>query len=182
MLWKVTVKPTGCPLDVTRVAKALRLDPPGALTDPLTGMIGAAVRYAENAMGVSLLTRTMQATYFDPTEPVYLPRGPVQAILSATYSPANTPLDPSRYQVQAAGNVEYLSMVGSWTWQQPLVVTYTAGYGSASDIPDDITWAMTAHVAHLYNQRESASLDTFKEVPQNLADFYRLHSRHCAAT
>jgi len=181
MLWKVIVKPEGSTLNSFEVAAALRLDPPGD-SQPLNRMIDAAARYAENAMGCSLLTRTIQATYYDPAEPVYLPRGPVQAILSVTHTPANTPIAPAQYQLQAAGNVESLAMVGSWTWQQPLVVTYTAGYGSQADIPADITWAMIAHVAHLYNQRESVSLENFRDVPQSLADFYRLNSRHGYAT
>lgn len=167
-----------------------------ALTDEQTYILdlqAAAVEFAEEAMGSSLLNRPITATYYDRSLPFFfgfsngrdfydddlsklrLPRGPIVSITSVT--DANGTIDPAGYALEAVGTRDQLRMkVG---WKPPLTVVYVAGYGStAAAVPADIRHAIRAHFSSLYEQRESVSERTVLPVPQSLADFYRQKSRN----
>jgi uncharacterized phiE125 gp8 family phage protein len=173
-----------------QLAYALRIDSDLSGTtdeqDYLTDLQNAAVEYAEQAMGTSLLTRTITTTYYGyhrsvysalvyPTgcHKLYLPRGPIISISSVT--DANGAI--SNYQVSGAGTTDLIEIKQQWVG--PLVIVYQAGYGDdASTIPADIRQAIRTHVATLYENRESISDKPMTEVPQSLKDFYQLKARY----
>jgi len=137
-------------------------------------LIAAAVEYAETAMGCSLITRTITAI-FNANEPLYLVRGPVQAVSSVQQTVNNTPITGTTPEGHGTAD---LLVIPSNAWQAPLTVAYTAGYGNnPTDVPADIRLAIRQHVATLYENRETVADKQWIPVPHTLADFYRLKAR-----
>jgi hypothetical protein len=85
MKWTQT-NPTDQPLTYAQCKAFLRLDD-DAEEELVTDLIAVATRYAENAMGRSLMRRTITATFYayaTPLDLTFLPRGPVIALNSVT--------------------------------------------------------------------------------------------------
>ena len=184
---------------VAELAYHLRLDADLASnTDEqayLTDLQAAAVEFAETAMGTSLITRAITATYY-PQSSGYtwgeqpwigsfwerfrlkLPRGPVISITSVT--DANGAIDDSKYDLEGAGVSDLLRL--SVGYAVPLTVVYDAGYGDqGTSVPADIRHAIRQHVSTLYEQRESVSEKTTSIVPHSLELFYARKSRNLQA-
>jgi len=54
-------------------------------------------------------------------------------------------------------------------------VAYTAGYGAAADVPDDVKFAIMAMVAHWFSQAEGASASQTFAVPLHLEMLLNAH-------
>lgn len=176
MNWRVIQPPTGALLNPESVMKHLRVDDYDSYSYIGT-IIEAASAHAEELMECSLLTRTIQATFY-AHDRMYLPRGPVQNIVSVTVN--GTVQDPATYSVECFGHSDLLRYNNST--HQPfaapttLVCTYLAGYGSSKDIPADILQTIRCHVGLLYENRELASERTMTPVPF-ISEFYKLRGR-----
>lgn len=176
-----------------QLAYALAIDSDiAALADEiayLNDLQAAAVEFAETMMNTSLLTRTVTTTYYGPSAPttfgfrygwnylaerLYLPRGPILSLTMIT--DANGTIDSSRYQLQGAGNADFLTMLTGY--MAPLTIVYEAGYGSEpANVPGDIKQAIRTHIALLHERKESATDRTITAVPHSLEAFYRSKSR-----
>jgi uncharacterized phiE125 gp8 family phage protein len=159
----------------------------------LTDLQNAAVEYAETAMGTSLITRMITATYWSRTPGTYypnyadqwhlfhLPRGPIQYVISV--SDANGYIEPSNYTLEGNGNTDLLQITTNYV--SPITVVYDAGYTTTdeygspiiSDIPADIRHIIRTHVATLYAERQSARDRSFSIVPHSLEAFYQRKAR-----
>lgn len=176
MKWQVIQPPTDLLLSVDDVMVQLRT----ATSDEapyLQTLIAAATAHAEELMECSLLTRTIQATYY-AHDRMYLPRGPVQSIVNVTVNGAVQ--NPGTYSVEGFGHNDLLRYNNST--HQPfaapitLVCTYVTGYGDASDVPADILQVIRCHIGMLYENRELVAERTITPVPF-ISEFYKLRGR-----
>jgi uncharacterized phiE125 gp8 family phage protein len=134
-------------------------------------LTAAAAEYAEEALGASLITRTITAEFYEG-EKLFLPRGPVMTVTSVTDAGGRA----VGWRLERYGRSDLLVTTAAYT--TPLTVVYTAGYGSGiTNVPADIRHAIRTHVATLYENRESVSDKAKMPVPHSLADFYRMKSR-----
>lgn len=146
-------------------------------TPYIESLIAAATSHAEEIMECSLLTRTIEAIFF-AGERMFLPRGPVQEILSVSVD--GKVQDPSTYTIESYGNNDLLrfnnSTVQPFAAPTTLICTYKAGFGGPNDVPPDVIQVIRCHVGLMYEQREMATDRTITPVPF-IADFYRLRGR-----
>lgn len=190
MKCEVLIPPATLPIDYTSEVKPhLRLFDDSQQAYVLICMADA-VDFFETETDCALTSRTYQATYYstDPgfhhhhnsfwnagyygmTTPHHhrqklnLPYGPVNVIDSVTAD--GVVLDPSTYDLRAAGNTDYLYLHGcSFTnLKTPIVIQYEAGfateldeYGSESiGLPKDIRRALLYMVSNFFEQREPTS-------------------------
>lgn len=91
---------------------------------------------------------------------VELPKGPVQSITSVTtYAIDNSAsaFDSSNYHVDSAGARLVLNYGAIWPANLRHIggceITYVAGYGNSSAVPQPIKTGMLIHVASVYEQR-----------------------------
>ncbi len=162
-------------IDASSIRTHLRIDD-DSQDAYLTTLIVAATAHAEQAMGASLLTRNVSAS-FSAGETLYLPRGPISSVSSVSLGA--TPLPSGAYGIDRYGNTEVLRYQGGNTAPAPVTVQYVAGYGpTLDDVPADIVQVIKCYVGLLYEQRETATDRTVTPVPF-IEDFLRLHSREC---
>lgn len=91
---------------------------------------------------------------------IELPKGPIQSITAVTTYDLNdtaTTYSSSNYHIDAAGERLVLNYGAIWPANlRPVAateITYVAGYGDASAVPQPIKTGMMIHVASLYEQR-----------------------------
>lgn len=148
----------------------------------VTALISAARMAAEEYLRRSLVTQTWKLTldlccardvWWDgviegPISALHgglpnslpLPKGPAQSITSVvTYDLSNaaTTYGASNYRVDASGDRLVLNYGAIWPSnmrpQSAIEITYVAGYGAPSSVPQPIKSGMLIHVASLYEQR-----------------------------
>lgn len=152
--------------------------------DLVMDYVDAATACAERALGTSLLTRTITATFYGymPTmqwydyrtgNKLYLPYGPVSSVTSITDANGTAVTD---YSLERYGHSDCVVVHQGYT--APLTVVYVAGYGSdPTNVPADIRMAIRTHAATLWQSRESITDVEMVPVPHNLEMFYRLNKR-----
>jgi uncharacterized phiE125 gp8 family phage protein len=178
-----------------QLAYHLRLDPDVAQQASeqafITDLQATAVEYAETAMGCSLLTRAVTATFYGPNAPtnfgylyghnwqhrLRLPRGPILSGITSV-TDANGTIDSSKYHLEGEGSTDLLRITIGYV--APVTVVYTAGYGNtASSVPADIRQALRMHIGTLYENRESIGVGKSADaIPHSLQDFYRIKARN----
>lgn len=131
--------------------------------DYIGNLIAAAREWGETYQGQSWITRTNEY-YIDqwPQSPLKLPRGPVQEIVSVTYTTSDgteKTLDAETYRRDPAGR---FCLVAGKTWPSDrlrngfaIKITYKAGYGDTADaVPKRCRQAVLLMIGHWYENRE----------------------------
>ena len=133
----------------------------------IAGLVEAATAMVEGpaGIGVALVTQTWRLDLdgYLPL-PLELPLGPVQAVTGITYIDTDgdtQTLDPALYDVFTGSRPARIDK--AFGAALPAVrrqlsaaqVTFTAGFGSAADIPADLQCAMLLMVGHLYHNRQA---------------------------
>jgi len=177
----VTTAPTGETLTESEIRNYLRVDDANELAT-LQMLRKAARRFFENYTGRSVLTQVL-TLFIDGTnsvnDPVYegiynkpdidfyknyivLPSPPVQSVAHVkTYDDDDTATTfaSSKYYLDSVRDPARVILRTGETWPTALRVAnsieirYTAGYGAASAVPDDIKVGMLMHIAYMYDQR-----------------------------
>lgn len=126
--------------------------------------ITAARRWVEARIGRKLVTQTLIATY-DQREfvlPLTLPYGPVQSISSVqVFDDEDDAWDAvaSTAYYQAGDLLVEAEDTAATTWptadrtRDSFRVTYVAGYGAASAVPDEVKQALLLIVAAMFEDR-----------------------------
>lgn len=113
-----------------------------------------------------------QGWYYN--NPIWLPRADVIAISSITYVDANgstQTLASNQYQLTTGHPAKVVPAYGtSWptTRYQPdaVSITFTAGYGAATAVPENVKLAIKHLVSHWYNNRSKVEVGTISsEIP-----------------
>lgn len=181
-----TVEPASEPITIDEATAQMRLE----ISDDdvlINGLIVAARNYVEEYLQRALITQTWRLTLDDwYVWEIRLPRPPLLAISSITYLDTGgtvQTLSSSIYRVSTDSQPGVVVPEWGEVWPpirnqvDAIKITYTAGYGDASDVPQAIKHAMLMLVAHWYENREAVSQNAGQEVPlavQNLLNPYRL--------
>lgn len=169
----LTSAPATEPLTAEEARKHCRIED-AAEDTYVESLIEAARRYCENFTNRAFITQTWKL-YLDsfPLE-IELRRCPVISISSITYVASDgttTTLATSVYQLLAGTEPGIVTLKYNQTWPsirgdvQGIVVTFTAGYGAASAVPDTIKHAMKLLIGHWYRNREAVLTgETSKDI------------------
>ena len=176
------------PLTVDEVAAHLRMTEAGRLADLdyIVSLINAARVLAEKLTARALITQTWQLKLDDwQTNKIVLPRLDVQSITSIQYVDANgatQPLASNQYTNTGLGNRIVIPSYGV-TWPSlrqhvdVVTITFVAGYGAASAVPQPIKRWMLLHISNLFENREAliigapGSKNTYSEL---MLDLYKV--------
>lgn len=163
-MWSLEIKtpPASEPVSVLEAKKHLRVEHTNDDTYIET-LIKAAREYGESYQNRSWITRTYVLHLNAwPDKALRLPYGPVQSIISITYTIDGGEIysvDPGIYKLSADW---YLDLRNGETWPAvpsyadlEVAIEYVAGYGdAAADIPARFRQAVLLLVGHWYENRE----------------------------
>jgi uncharacterized phiE125 gp8 family phage protein len=138
----------------------------------ITMLIKAMTWRIEDKAEIALSTQSITAEWAVAQSYVTLPRPPFVSVSGIAYfNDANVevPITASGYYVEGLtiATIRFKQTVG-----KRLRVTYTAGYGSATDIPDDLKQYILQLVFQEYNQRGSVTDDMIQTVAENFKSFF----------
>lgn len=166
---------SGRPVSVDEARSWLRLS--HQADDAEVGaLIDAAVELVRQEYGRQLLTATwrMSLERF-PCWDFRLPVGPARAVTSIQYVDTNgetQTLDSARYVVDTTADPAVVQPVWAGYWpvtrcqRQAVLVTFTAGYGTAADVPESVKTAIKLAVAWWYERRGDERETAGTELPK----------------
>lgn len=154
--------------------------------DLITSFIASARSEAETRTGRALITQTwtLYLDHFPESGEIDLPRPPLQSVTSVQYIDTDgvlTTLATSEYTVDTSGELGRVHLAYDKSWPDVRIernavrVEYVAGYGAASDVPEDIRSWCRLRVGDLYAHREGSVTGTVvarHPFADNLLDAY----------
>lgn len=164
------------PVSLDEAKIHLRLD--SAFTDDdqyINTLLLAATKWAEDFQ---------QRTYVSRSHTMYLDQW--QTVIRPTYSPlistgltikyidtggTEQTLDAAYYRIDANTQPGRITEAYGYSWPSiryvtnAITITYSAGYGTAAAVPDDVKVAIKMIVGHLYEHREIVSEVKLDMVP-----------------
>lgn len=171
MGYQLITAPIAEPLSLAEVKAHLRVDI--ADDDALISLLIIAARqYCEQATARSLVTQqwalVMDGFYSLPGRVLQLEKGPVQSIDSITYvdmagAPQTWPA--TEYAADLTGPLARITPRFGKIWPITLpqigtaTVSFTAGYGAPSAVPEGLKSWMKLRIGTLYKNRESVLVD-----------------------
>ncbi len=172
-----TVAPSVTPVSLAELKSAARIDH-SYEDDFLTDAINAATAHYDGyagALGRALVTQTWTQTYPGLWRRMDLPLAPVQSITSITYYDTagdQQTLTSSLYRLQAGDGWPYVEQdadaeyPATDTRDAAVTITFVAGYGDASDVPDPIRQAIKILAVHLNGPgRDAVAFGGVSTVP-----------------
>jgi|TARA_R100000084_G_scaffold109442_1_gene76894 uncharacterized phiE125 gp8 family phage protein len=174
--FKVTTAPASEPISTAEAKTQLRID--GSSEDTLIGnYITVARQTLEILMRRAFITQTITLKYDKFPSRIRLPRPPAISVTSIQYVDTNGATQTwsaSDYTVDS--QIEPASIVPAYDKDYPdtrdipnaVTVTYTAGYGAASDVPENIKLAIRLLVGHYYENREATTIKKLSDLPLGL--------------
>jgi len=168
-----TVANATCDFAVSIARQALTTDE----NDLLDSLIISARQWAEEFTRRAFTTRTCTLRLDRFPAEIILPRPPLSSVTSITYVDVNgdsQTLDSSAYQVVTYEEPARIVTAYGESWPstrsvpEAVTVTYVAGYGDASAVPDTIKNALKLLVSHWFERREVVAAANLKPVPLNV--------------
>lgn len=146
----------------------------------LGSLVLSATQVIEHETKHALITRqfVLGMDQF-PEDEIVLPRSPLGAVSSITYTDtagALQTLSSSVYLVYQVNAVPRIKRKASQTWPNistegglPISVTFTAGYGAISaNIPQSLRHAVLLQAAHMYENRTAVAPAQMYEIPRTV--------------
>lgn len=176
MTLTVLAPPAGSVLPLAEAKDYLRLGHDGE-DELVADLTDAAVARVEVEAGVALLTRTLRLTLVDWPR-LFAQRGlrlrpaPVSALIEARVASGDGPQDVTSRLRFVAGQLcpRRWSYLPAIPIDGALEVDFTAGFGAAGDVPDDLKLAVKRTLAAAYGARDTA-VGTPDAVEQLLAPY-----------
>jgi len=140
----------------------------------LLRLITAARMHVEQVTWRQLITATYEWRLDRLCGALYVPRPPLQSVVSLEYADAQgnlQTLEPAAYTVDSHSTPGRIVPAAGTSWPatrghiDDVTVTFIAGYGTPEDVPEPLTHAILMLVAYWYEQRESAAGRTMTSVP-----------------
>lgn len=157
-----TVAPANMPVSLTEAKAHLRVDHDDQ-DDLMTAQIKAATAWFDGYSGIlgrALITQTWRQDFAGFAHRLPLPVSPVIAIASVSYYDADNvqqSLDAGVYDLFAAARGTYLTLRSGHVWPatfrrtDAVSITFSAGYGAATDVPEPIRQAILLIVQRLFD-------------------------------
>lgn len=151
----------------------------------LTALIVAARRQAESQTGRALITQSWRETLDSfPVAAIALHNPPLVSVQSVKYidtAGVQQTLDSGAYQVHTTGLVGLVAPAYDTEWPDTreqidaVEIVFTAGYGNAAAVPQEIKQWMLLQIGHWHAHRESAG-ERLEPLPyvDFLLDAYRV--------
>ena len=168
--------PTEEPVTIKNIMDHLRIDSDNEY-NLIDTYIKTARQYCEKWQNRSYITQTWKLVLDDFPDEKYieLPLPPLQSVSSIIYydiGDGSNTLPTSDYFVDISSEPGRVGLNYAKTWpsitlrpRNAVEITYVAGYGGASDVPEHIKHAIKLLVGHLYENREATSFQSFNELP-----------------
>ena len=167
---------TAEPVTLAEAKMHLRVDDDSTSEDALIlALIRAAREWVEDYCRRSLVSRTITLRMDCFPGEILLPRGPVSSVTSVQYVDADgatQTVSASNYQTDLYSVVARILPVLGVVWPQvkngavnSVIVTYVAGYATATELPRSIKAAILLIVGHLFEHREQVNQGGMVEVP-----------------
>ena len=162
----LTLAPVAEPVTLAEVKAHCRID---TLDDDLllSALILAARRLAESITGRALVSQSWKLLRDDfPAAAITLPLPPLQSVASVKYldtAGVQQTLAPSAYTVHVSGVQGLIAPAYGQCWpatrdqHEAVEISFTAGYGAASAVPQEIKQWLLLAIGSYYTQRESLS-------------------------
>lgn len=172
-----TVAPAEEPITTTEAKLHLRVD--GSTEDALIGsLITAARAYCENYQRRAYVTQTWTMTLdgfpMDGRKWIDIPLPPLQSVTSITYldsAGSEQTWASSNYTVGTKTLPGRVALAPNASWPttqagriEAVTITFVAGYGGASAVPDRIKQAIYLLIGHWYANRESVVVGTISSA------------------
>ena len=165
MALKVTVQPATEPVTLAEASLWMRYT--GSLQDNvITALITAARLDVESWANRTLVTTTYEYYTSDLYEEIQIPTSTVNSITSITYIDADGATQTLSSTLYTLDNVSVINTVFRTPDQsypavqiQPnaVKITFPAGYGAASAVPENLKTVIKMRVAELFEHREAGT-------------------------
>ena len=162
-----TVAPANMPVSLAEAKAHLRVDHDDQ-DDLITAQIKAATANLDGWSGIlgrALITQTWRQDFAGFADRLPLPVSPVITIVSISYFDAGNVqqvVDAGLYDLFADARGAYVTLQPgqSWPWvhrrDEAVSITFTAGYGLASDVPEPIRQAILLMVQRLFDGADTS--------------------------
>ena len=174
MDYKVTTAPQTEPVTLVEAKLHLRVDH-SADDDLITSLIVAAREYCEHYQNRAYIEQTITARLDSFSKAMVLPMPPLISVSSVKYYDSagdQQTLSSDLYDVDVTSEPGLVTLGYNDSYptiqaiHHSIEIIYKAGYGSAaSSVPETIKAAMKLLIGHLYENRQTVSAITLKEVP-----------------
>jgi uncharacterized phiE125 gp8 family phage protein len=183
--YKVTTDSVTEPVTLAAAKLHLKMDDIDAEDTLIDSLIIAARMFAENFTNRAFVTKTITQVYneFPSSDKVLrLAVTPLQAVVSVNYNDENGAAQTwaaSDYIVDAYTEPSEISVKNSISFpstideKNAVTVIYTAGYGTADDVPQPIKQAILLLIGHFYNHRED-TVSEKRTAAERLLKQYRV--------
>lgn len=182
MNYKVTVPPTTEPITRDEAKIHLRVD--GTAEDTyIDGLIIAARQMVEQYLNRALITQTIEQRQANFDGGIRVFRNPIISITSIKHQDTDNveaTILAANYSLKNGTEPATIDPAYGKTWptttgeKDNVVITYTAGYGAATDVPQLIKQAMLLIIGDLYENRQDAKR-TMPQASECLLNPYRLN-------
>lgn len=180
---KRTTTPSTYPVTLEEVKSHCRID--GEDEDStLLAYIAAATHQAELICDRQLMTATYELRLDAFPDVIRLPKPPCQSVTSIAYvdsAGTTQTLSASNYSVDTFHEPARIIPAYGAVWpttrgmQNDVIVTYEAGYASASAVPKNLKLGIIHLVAHWFENREPVSDGSMKSLPWVSEELIRSH-------
>jgi uncharacterized phiE125 gp8 family phage protein len=172
----LTTAPADTAISLADVKVRLRVDS----TDDdalILGLIAAATRHLDGWSGIlgrCIVTQTWSINFDVCTKVLRLPLAPVTGVPIVTVTDsadASQVIAPTNYRLLEDAKSPFLRFVDAYALPSDLAevgginVEFVAGFGAATDVPDDIKQALHLIVGHWYLNREAATAEMQRDIP-----------------
>ena len=172
----VSVEPTSEPVTIAEARRQCDLDD-NYFDEQLQQLIKAARRKVEQDTRRALITQTrvLRRSSFPSSSAVELPRDPVASISSVTYvdtGGSTATLSSSVYSLDAHHTPSLVQLDYNETWpsvrghRNDVVITYVAGYGSESSVPETAKQAVLLLVRHWFDNSSPVAVGARSLIPK----------------
>ena len=170
----------GKPISVEEAKRQLFMEGTTDADALITSHIAAAVAHVETALGRALVSRTYTLTLDGFSECIWLKMPPLSSVASIKYDDENgteQTLAASVYEVGEKFGQSFVKLAPGQSWPDldstkslnRIRIEYTAGYGTAEDVPDDIKHGLFLLVTHYFENRGTVNIGNIvTEIPQSV--------------
>lgn len=170
-----SVAPEETPISLAEAKAHCRVDASDD-DDLLAAYIAAAVAHvdATGVLGRAMVTQTWQQWVTAQPSRVRLKIGPNSTLTAVDYYDADGVLQTdtlANYGTRLDGDFVTVGPKDGYSWPSTedrpdaIRLTYTAGYGAAADVPENIKHALKLMVGHWYENREAVADTAMHSLP-----------------